>query len=301
MEENNNELPERLKSELAQNIKVEEYFTTVRHSVNPGDLYAVMGALKKYYAVTKRKIIILQQINLPASYYQSATHPTIHDGVMVTMNQKMFDMVLPLVKSQEYVHDMEVYDGQQINIDLNVIRGKTFVNMPHGPIQGWVPLAHPDISFDLSKPWIMLDGNCPLKIKEQVKGKIILNFTERYRAPLIDYFFLKNYAPDLIFAGTEKEHWLFCNQWQLNIPRLEIDDFLELAYALKESRFSLSNQSQLWNLAQAMGTPRILEMCSYADNCFPNIGENSEGYLYQAGCEYYFRSFYNTINKNPQG
>ncbi len=289
------ELNSLLSKDLAVNTQVVENYTRVRHSVNPGDLYAAMGALKKYYDITKRKLIISQTVGMLANYYSGAEHPTKNStGQNVCVNEYMFDMMKPLIESQEYVHSFEKYEGQSIHLDFDVIRGKTFVNLPHGPIQGWIPIAYPDLAFDLSKPWIFLDGECPAKIKKQVKGKVIINFTERYRANLIDYFFLKSYTPDIIFAGTEREHWVFCNQWGLTIPRLEISNFLELGYALKAAKFSLSNQSQLWNLAEALKTKRLLEMCSFADNCFPGMGENSYGFLYQTGVEYYWRVLYNT-------
>ncbi len=289
------ELQPRLKNELASNIPSPELYTTFKHAVNLGDLYAAMGTMKKYYEVTKRKVKVLQQINLQAAYYPGAVHPTTNDGIMVTMNEPMFNMIKPLVESQEYIHSMETYSGQKVDIDLDVIRQKTFVNLPHGAIQGWVPMAYPDLAFDLSKAWITLSGKCEKKIKDQVKGKVILNFTERYRNGIIDYFFLKNYAPDLVFAGTEVEHWKFCNQWQLSIPRLEIDNFLQLGYALKEARFSLSNQSSLWNLAEAMKTPRVLEVCNFAQNCQVMVGEHSYGFFHQVGVEYYFRVLYNKM------
>jgi len=265
----------------------------IRHGVNIGDLISAMGCIKKYYAVTKRKAIVLQTCNGLAQYYAGAVHPVTDEyGRQVTCNQYMFDMAKPLIESQDYVERMEVYSGQRIDVDFDVIRGKTFVNMPHGTIQGWLPIAFPDLSFDISKPWIELRDECPTKIRGQVAGKVILNFTERYRMK-IDYFFLQQYAPDLIFAGTEGEYAQFCNQWGLTIPRLDVGNFLELAYALKECRFLLSNQSMCWNLAQAMGVKRVLEMCSYADNCFPNIGEGSEGGFYQLNIEYHFRTMYN--------
>lgn len=288
------QLPPRMLNELASSAPHLEYCTRVKHSVNLGDLYAAMGALKKFYDITKRRVIVSQVVGTIAAYYPGAEHPTKNEqGQAVCMNQEMWDMVKPLIESQEYIHSFEKYEGQPIDLDFDVIRGKTNVNLPHGAIQGWIPLAYPDLAFDISKPWIMINEECPTKIKKQVKGKIILNFTERYRNPLIDYFFLKNYMPDLIFSGTEKEYWLFCNKWQLTIPRLEIDNFLELGYALKESKFSLSNQSQLWNLADAIKTPRVLEVCNFAQNCITGVGEHSYGYFYQTGVEYYWRMLYN--------
>lgn len=269
---------------------IPEYVTSIKHFANLGDQIAALAAIKKFYQLTNRRVKFCQMINVPAAYYAGATHPTTsEDGTQVTVNEKMFNMMKPLIESQPYIASYEKYEGQHIDLDFDVIRGKTFVNMPNGMIQSWIMYAFPDLACDLSKAWIELPEVKNHPIKKQVKGKIILNFTERYRNHVTDYFFLKKYAPELIFAGTEREHWLFCNRWGLDIPRLEINDFLEYAYAIKYSRFLLGNQSFGWNLAEAMKHPRILELCQYAPNCSPFIGENSFGFFHQVGCEYYFR------------
>lgn len=275
-------------------VQANDSVTRVKHSTNPGDLVAAMAAIKKFYDVTKRKVIVSQSTSMLAAYYPGATHPTVNsDGRNVCCNDAMWDMLKPLIESQHYIHSFEKYSGQRVDLDFDVIRGRTFVNMPQGALQAWIVYAFPDLAFDLSKAWITLNGVCPAAIKKQVSGKIIINFTERYRNTVIDYFFLKNYAPDLIFAGTEREHWLFCNQWQLNIPRLKVKNFLELGYALKEARYMLGNQSMCWNLSEAIKSPRILEVCQYAQNCQPMVGEDSYGFFHQIGVEYYFKVLYN--------
>lgn len=302
VKENTHEIPPRLQSEIATTnlIKTEEVFTTVKHLANMGDIVASMAACKKYWEITGRKIMFCQYVDHPAAYYPGATHGTTDDnGTMVTLNKKMFEMIKPLVESQPYIHSFVRYEGQRIDLDFDVIRGKTDVNMPHGMLPAWIMYAYPDLWTDLSKPWIELPEREPTDLERYVSNKVIINFTERYRshAPL-DYYFLKGYAPDLVFAGTEKEHWLFCNRWQLPIKRLEPSNFLEMAYAIKACRFLLSNQSFLWNTADAMKTPRVLEVCKWADNCQPGIGGDSVGYYYQTGCEYHFRTMYNkTQNK----
>lgn len=264
--------------------------TTIKHLANLGDIVAVLPACKKYWSITGRKIRFAQQVNNPAQYYQGAVHPTTDEnGTQVCVNNSMFEMMKPLVESQEYIDTFEKYEGQKIDLDFDVIRGKTFVNMPQGMIQSWIFIAYPDLAYDLSKQWVSLPEIRRHPIKKQVKGKIILNFTERYRNLVIDYYFLKKYMPDLIFAGTEREYFLFCNQWQLTIPRLEIKNFLDYAYALKYCRFVMSNQSLGWNLAQSMHVPRILELCQYAPNCSGFIGEDSYAFFHQVGAEYYFR------------
>lgn len=294
------DLPKRLKNELAAvTPPPPEYHTTIKHFANLGDIVAVMAAVKKYWDITQRKVDFVQQINALAQYYPGATHPTTNaDGQNVCVNDAGFDMMKPLLESQPYIHKMVKYEGQHIDLDFDVIRGKTFVNLPNGMIQSWIMYAFPDLAADLTKPWIELPDAPEHPIRKQVDGKIILNFTERYRNQLTDYFFLQNYAPDLIFAGTEREHWLFCNKWKLNIPRLEVKDFLEYAYAIKYARFLTGNQSLGWNIAESMKTPRILELCQYAPNCMPFVGEDSYGFFHQVGLEYYWRVLYNkTLRK----
>lgn len=261
----------------------------MKHMCNPGDLIASMASLKSYYEQTGRKVILYQQLNLKAEYYASATHGTLADdgsGTMVCMNKHIFDMIKPLIVAQEYIEDMRVYEGQQLFLDLDVIRKQKFVNIPHGDIQSWVAYAYPDLAPDLSEPWITLPEK-DLPIKEWIKNKIIINFTERYRNGHINYFFLRKYKHRLVFAGTEREHLLFCNAWGIDMPRLEVKDFLELAYAIKYCKYILCNQSMCWGISRSMLTPHILEMCQYAVNCLPFHYKQSKGFYHQDGVEHY--------------
>lgn len=287
-------------TQIAAEIPSEEYVCRVKHLANLGDVIASLAACKTYHEATGRRVQYCQVVNHEAAYYPGATHPTLDEsGKNVCVNETGFKMIKPLIEAQPYIHSFIKYEGQPIDLNFDVIRGQTDVNMPHGMLAAWIFYAYPDLARDLSKPWLTLPGKCPKQISDQVKGKIIINFTERYRshAPL-DYYFLKNYAPDLIFAGTEREAWIFCNKWGLSIPRLEVSDFLELAYALRECRFMMGTQSFNWNISNAMGTNRVLEVCKWADNCQPFVGENNYGHFYQVGIEYYWRVMYNrTANK----
>lgn len=268
-------------------------FAYFKHCANPGDVIASLASCKTYYELTGRKIVYTQVIDMPGNYYPSAVHPTLsEDGVQVTMNSKMFDMVKPLIESQEYIERFEKFDGQKVTVDLDVIRGKINVGMPNGFLASWPMYAFPDLGRDISKPWMDFpDDDHP--IKETVKGKVIVNFTERYRNHTIRYDFLKSYAPDLIFAGTEREYYLFTNTYNVNIPKLEVEDFLQYAYAIKFCRFFMGNQSMGWNLAGAMGKARLLEVCFFAHNCHPFVGADNFGYAYQEGAEFWFRRMYN--------
>src|SRR6185503_10755451 len=177
-----------------------------------------------------------------------------------------------------------------------------FVNLPHQAIQQWIFMAYPDLATDLSKAWIDIGevdiSECYFQHKDLVtsylpmgdlKDMAIINFTQRYKSAEINYFFLKRHQDRLVFAGTEHEYLLFCEQWGLeNIPRLVVYNFLQLAYIMKQVRFIQSNQSFMWNLAEAMKIPRVLELCQHAPNCQGFIGEHSYSYLHQSGAKYYF-------------
>lgn len=268
-----------------------------KHFANTGDVVAAMAAMKSYYLGTGRKVILSQQLNMKANYYPGATHPVVDEnGTMVCMNRAMFDMVKPLVESQDYIHSMEIFEGQDYWVDLDIYRGEElFVNIPYGAIQSWAMLAYPDLALDLSKAWIRLpekEESGLEHITRQVSGKVIVNFTERYRNPKITYYFLKKFQHNLIFAGTDREYLLYANSWRLDIPRLQIKDMLEYAYAIREAKFLIGNQSVGWGISEAMKTPRILEICRYAPNCNPFYGEHSYGYYHQSGVEYYFDKLY---------
>ena len=60
-----------------------------KHMANAGDLVAAMCGIKKACEDNNAKAIIYQQLNVPAGYYQGATHPTTDkNGTMVMMNNK---------------------------------------------------------------------------------------------------------------------------------------------------------------------------------------------------------------------
>lgn len=259
---------------------------TIKHGCNAGDLIACMAAMKAFYEKSGKKVRLVQQLDIAAEYYAGAIHGTLDDaGTMVCMNKSIFNMLKPLIESQEYIESMEVFEGQKVDIDFDVIRNQVFVNIPNGMIQSWVMFAFPNLDFDLSRAWIT--GDFPEV--PQVKDRLIVNFTERYRNPHIHYFFLKEYQDKLIFAGTEKEHKLFAEKWKLDIDYLSVQDFYSLAAALKSSKGLLGNQSMCWNISEAMKIPRILEICQFAVNCLPFVGEKSYGFYHQVGVEYYVK------------
>lgn len=277
---------------------------TYLHSCNAGDLIGALAGIREIYRKYGKKAIIYQQLDIPGHYMAGLVHSVKDDkGTQVTMNQKMFDMVRPLLLAQEYIEDFRMYNDEQIEIDLNVIREsvvaeegkpprieapKKFANIPNGALPGWTLLGYPPMACDLSEPWIDTSG-----LTVVFQSYILINRTERYLNKKMDYSFLKKYEKELLFTGTEREHYLFCKEFGLDFPRLGIDNFMELAAVMNMCLFFVGNQSFPWNLANAMGVPRVVEMFAQAPNCQPFIGKDNYGSYRPDHIEYYIDYLYN--------
>lgn len=262
------------------------------HTGTIGDIWASLPAVKERHRQTGKKAIFYLVNGQAATYYSGATHPTRSDdgnNIMVMLNKKMVDMIIPLLKAQPYIEDAREYNNEPITINLSAIRD-TFVNMPYHSLSRWYFYKFPDLACDLSKQYIEV----PETKIDFAKNKIIIGRTERYLNTEINYSFLKPHEDKILFAGTELEHGLFCLRFGLNIKRLIINDFLELAQSLKQCKFLLSNQTQIFQISEGLKTPRVVELCSYAPNVEP-IGENAFEFYAQNALEYYFHRLNGTL------
>lgn len=267
---------------------------TFKHMANLGDLIAALAGIRKICIEEDCKAIIYQQIDVPASYYEGADHPTKDASAnMVMMNKRMFDMVKPLTESQFYVSAFELYEGQDVMYDLDIIRGAVHVNMPYGLIQRWISYWYPELQADLCHQWVMNTHHlCPenLQLEYPLGSTIVLNFTSRYRNPRISYYCLRQFGKKLLFLGTPEEYQTFKDKWGLTEMRYaQLTDFSEAMYILANCKQFIGNQSFLYNLAEAMKVPRLLELCTYAPNCFV-MGVNGNEYMHQHALEFYLQT-----------
>lgn len=271
--------------------------TSFSHSGNIGDCWAAIPAMRQHYLNTGKKADLYLIRNVPAFYYEGAVHPTKSEtGDSVMLNQKMIDMMKPLLKAQDFINEVKSIDyseyeqyRDEIKVHLEWIR-ETYVGMPAFSINRWYFYVFPDLTCDLSKIWLQV----PDSDKDLAKGKIIITRSERYTNPGIDYSFIKPYEDDCLFCGTMREYNNFCMTYDLNIRKFNINNFLELAQALKQCKFHISNQTQAFQLSESQKIPRILELCAHAPNCIP-IGENAYDFHNQLGLEFAFNKLNGTV------
>jgi hypothetical protein len=252
------------------------------HKGNSGDIISALPAIREIFKKMGQKPNLYLYEDHPAIYYDGATHPVKdEDGKDVSLNEYMISMLIPLLRAQPYIGEVKKFEEEVIDVDLSYIRDG-YVNMPYSQLQRCYFYLYPDLACDLSKSYIEL----PETKKDFAIGKIIINRTQRYNNNLINYSFLKEYEDSLLFAGTEFEHMIFCEQFGLDFPRLQISDFLELAQALLQSRFFIGGQSFCYQISEGLKIPRILELCNFAPNCLV-IGELAYDFYHQGALEYY--------------
>lgn len=263
--------------------------TSYVHVGTIGDVWASLPAIRECSRLDKKKADLYLMKDIPNTA-QGIIHPTkSSEGVTVTLNQRGIDMMIPLLEAQPFINKAAVHEvGMDIDVDLTRITNE-FVNMPFHPLSYWYFYIYPDLFCNVSLPYIVV----PHTDKDfGVKGKVIISRTERYHNThgAIDYSFLKDWEDDCVFSGTMREYNNFCMTFNLNMPLIDVKDFLELAQALQQANGLISNQTQIAQIAEGLKTPRAIELCSTSPNVTVQ-GENGYEYYRQYSLELFFHTF----------
>ena len=208
---------------------------------------------------------------MPVEYYK-------HPAGNVFIDDRMLNLFLPLMKKQKFIHKVEKYNNQEIDINFDIFRTLP-VNIHFNSPRWYFHIT--GIQVDLADPYLYVDPH------EKVKNKIVIHRTFRHRNQFINFKFLENYK-DLIFIGTKDEY----EDLKKDIKNLEIydcKDYLDMARVIKACKFFIGNQSVAYPMAEALKVPRILE----AEPNFPvvqPIGKDAFDFYYQPHfekwCEY---------------
>lgn len=265
-------------------------FFSIKHSFKSGDLISVLPGLQHIYQQKGKKWKIMQRLNMPEFLDQKSGQYIIDDHPC--MNTRMFDLLKPLLESQEYIESFEKWTGQQVDIDIDLSREMAAIPMPSGIMHMWPWMVAPEFSCDLSIPWIKVNplGYCnTTKGIKKLSDYMIFSRTERYINPYISYFFLKEYEDRIIFSGSIEEHKRACESWGIDLPLIITDDFLELARAIGSCKVYLGNASLGWHLADSQKVTRIIELSRVIPCTFPT-GADGYGFYSQSVLEFHVKN-----------
>lgn len=239
-----------------------------KHSGNAGDIIYSLPCVKAMAGEHPASLRL--RLDVPLRH-QHKNHPL--GGVM--LNQGMFDRLAPLLRAQEYLREVIVHDGSEVDFDLDGFRDSP-MPLERLNISRWYFYFH-GVVTDLSRPWLSVPPD------PRFKDTVILARSQRYRNLSLDYSILANRKP-LVFVGLENEY----RDMRAAIPDLEwfrTDDFLQLASAVAGCRLFVGNQSFPFSLAEALKVPRILETDPMGPNVIP-AGPAGFDVLFQRQFEY---------------
>ena len=176
-----------------------------------GDLMSMLPGIKKLCEHLNQKAIIYQRLDVAARRQEDSNYTFKNEiGDEVLMGEYMFNMLKPLIESQDYIEKFELYTGQEYEYNLDKVRMEIFTNQPLGSINRWIFYVYPQMTCDLSESWIKASIFASRRERfPNFSNKLIINFTFRYRNTIIDYNFLKGYQDNVVFVGLKEEKDFF--------------------------------------------------------------------------------------------
>lgn len=81
-------------------------FITYKTSSPAGDLISFLAGIKQMHKETGKKGVVYQRLNMVGVGYAEAIHPySNQEGEPVAMTKEGFNMLVPLLRSQDYIED----------------------------------------------------------------------------------------------------------------------------------------------------------------------------------------------------
>src|ERR1700690_770259 len=105
------------------------------HPFKAGDLISTLPGIKHIYDTT----------GVPAVIYQRLGMREYFDFPGQCMGLQMFKMLEPLLKSQEYILDFRVWEGERVDCDTTPSRDSMVLNLPNEILPHWVWAGIPEL------------------------------------------------------------------------------------------------------------------------------------------------------------
>lgn len=250
-----------------RNIISSEKTISFLHYGHLGDIINSLPIIKEISKNSKCNLFIQKEKLIPK-------HVSLNDHPFgkVYLSEKSILKFLPLLKEQNFLENVDIYDNQKIDIDLNFFR-KLKINFNIDSVRWYSHIT--GVHADLSKKYL------EVKSSERFKNYIVILRSLRRQNKFINYSFLKNYK-NIVFVGLKNEF----DDLKKSINHLEhydSEDFLELASIIKNSKVFIGNLSFGYALAEALKVPRLLESAPDFPLVYPN---GSKGY------DFYFQNHF---------
>jgi len=231
-----------------------------------GDFIHQLSVVNEIYIRTGKKGVI----------YLSEQFEKFRTGVEHT-----FKDTYDIVKSQEYIEDYKIYNGETIHLNLsawrqsNILYRKNYYHL-FLEVYGIPWCKHKFLNMQQDNKW---------------SDKVLINITDyRYNNSFDFKSLYAVYGDNLQFISMTKQHYdFFKTTFQLDIPYYSPSSLIELCSAISSCKLFIGTGSALLSLAFAFHTKAIILSIDnpsyYSDNLlFKNI-ENDIEYLKESSSD----------------
>jgi|TARA_B110000881_G_C18556257_1_gene507111 hypothetical protein len=199
-----------------------------------------------------------------------------HPSGDVMINDRMINLLLPLLRKQNFLNTVNIYNKEEIDINLNLFRDVP-INLLFHTIRWYSHLT--GVPVDIAEKFL------DVKKFNNFNNKIVIVRSTRNRNYFINYNFLRN-VKNIVCVGLKEEY----ENLKKDIPHLEFydcKDFLEMAEIINSCKFFIGNQTFAYSIAEGLKIPRLLEVFPDFPVVFP-VGENCYDFYHQVHFEKYF-------------
>jgi len=243
------------------------------HSGQLGDLIYSLATIKELSKNYKCNLYIQINKPMPSEYNNYSKN--------VFISKKSGNLILPLLKSQNFLNTVNIYDGEKIDINLDLFR-QVPINLSFYSTRWFSHLV--GINLDVNDTFLSAEPH------NHIKNKIVIHRSPRYQNAYINYKFL-NEKENLLCIGLEKEYYELKKEIK-NLEFHDCKDFLEMAEIIKASKFYIGNMSFQYIIAEGLKVPRLLEASPDFPVVFP-VGSNA----YDSYHQNYFEKFFRDLEK----
>ena len=243
------------------------------HSGRIGDVIYSLPTIKELSKSHKCKLYVQIEKAILGPYESSRK---------VFINKRCGDLILPLLRNQDFLDTVNIYKDEKIDINLDLFRDIP-INLCFFQPRYYSHICGVNINVE----------NTYLSIKphDSIKNKIIVSRSPRYRNAFLNYKFLKN-TKNLLCIGLKEEFQDLKREID-NLEFYDCKDFLEMAEIIKASKFYVGNMCLQYVISDALKIPRLLEASPDFPVHFP-IGKDA----FDAYHQNHFETFFANLNKS---
>ena len=225
-----------------------------KHSGRLGDIVYALPLIKSM----AERAGEAAQLFIPSDISSRLGRDVYHPGGDRLVSTGLFAFIEPLLSAQSYLQSVHYVQSTAVPadvIDLDAFKNSR-LNLKGGLIQGWYRKAF-GVAFPLDLPWLQLptaEGAV-----QPIAWNVLIGRTTRFCNTSINYHCLQDVSR-VGFIGLPYEYEDFCTRYQLtSVQHVPVENALELAQRMLQSRVYVGNQSVNFAIADGMKICRALE------------------------------------------